>query len=221
MNASWERQPGETEAAYVAFCAYRNGGPDRSLNAAYSQDGKRAPGQWAKWSAANSWVTRAEAYDDYLEAEVRRLRERNWVRQQARLDHRRRMFEFSHQDRLEDLVGKMMETATTAMDATIRGCAPPEPPADPPVDPLLAALRLDAEGNPLPPPPPPKPVTVKVNVSGLGRFTDSLRAAAREAALGLVLTKPAEATAGGAAQVLHGAEIAWVKPQSDPDLDEK
>lgn len=216
MNASWERQPKETEAAYVAFCAYRDLGVDRSLSAAYSDAGKRAPGQWAKWSSANIWVARAEAYDDYLEAEVRRLRERKWVRSHAQLDHRRRMFEFGHQARLETLVDKMMETTMSAMQASIRYCAPPEPPADPPTDPLLAALQLDPDGNPLPPPPPPKLVNLKVNVSGLGRFSDSLRAAAREAALGLTLIKASDGAAG-TPQVMHGAEIAWVKPQSDPD----
>jgi hypothetical protein len=221
MSASWERQPGETEAAYVAFCSYRDLGAERSLNAAYSTDGKRAPGQWAKWSAQNQWVARAEAYDDYLEGEVRRLRERSWVRMQAHLDHRRRMFEFGHQERLEGLVDKMLETAQKAMDATIRACMPPDPPAEEPADPLLAALNLDPDGNPIPPPPPPKPVNVKVNISGLGRFTDSLRAAAREAALGLVLVKPAEPAAAGTPTVMNGAEIAWVKPQSDPDPDEK
>ncbi len=34
---AWTRRPGETSAAYAAFCTYRDLGPGRSLDAAYCQ----------------------------------------------------------------------------------------------------------------------------------------------------------------------------------------
>jgi hypothetical protein len=220
MTALWERQPGETDAAYRAFCAYRDLGIDRSLNAAYvstlaAPADKRAPGYWAAWSSEHRWVVRASAYDDYIEAELRRARERR----RFRLEEQRAQFEFGHQPRLEQLVDKMTETAHVAMDAVIRSCTPPEPP--PPPDPLAAALglNLDADGKEIPPPEPPKLVSVKVNVSGLGRFIDSMRAAAQQAACGLLLVR--DAAPAAANPVLKGAEIAWVKPQTEADPDEK
>jgi hypothetical protein len=218
MTALWTRQAGETDAAYRAFCAYRDLGIDRSLNAAYSSTltppvEKRAPGFWAAWSSEHNWVARVSAYDDYIEAELRRVRERK----RFQLEERRARFEFGHQPRLEALVDKMTETANVAMEAVILSCTPPAPP--PPPDPLAKALglNLDADGKEIEPPKPPSPINVKVNVSGLGRFIDSMRAAAQQAACGLVLVKdPATAPSN---QVLRGAEIAWVKPQSDPDPD--
>jgi hypothetical protein len=72
----WDRQKGESEAAYRAFLAYRDLGPGRSREAAYARwagHGKgteRAPaGKFTKWCAENDWVERARAWDDHLQAE--------------------------------------------------------------------------------------------------------------------------------------------------------
>src|SRR5690349_9354557 len=81
----WERQWGESSRAYAAFCIYRDLGRKRSLDKAFQSycaeqqkpltaDG-RAPGQWALWSAKNSWPARAAAYDDHLDRENREARE--------------------------------------------------------------------------------------------------------------------------------------------------
>ncbi len=70
--ASYERQQGETREAYDAFCAYRDLGPKRSVDAAYNSvrqssgksAAKRAGGTWWKWAAENEWKRRSEAFDD-------------------------------------------------------------------------------------------------------------------------------------------------------------
>jgi hypothetical protein len=85
---SWERLPGETGAAYAAFCAYRDFGPDRNIRKAAE---KTAPGTspgavaakgaklyrtWRQWSMRFQWLKRAADWDLYLDrmkqAEIRR-----------------------------------------------------------------------------------------------------------------------------------------------------
>jgi hypothetical protein len=211
----WERLEEESEKAYAAFCVYRDLGVERSLVVAWQtlhREATRAPGYWHDWSARFRWVARAALYDDYLDAERRRIRER--VRND--LLERQFRFEMAHQARLEQLVGKMEETAVEAMDATIRACQPPVPP--PPADPLLEALQLDADGNPLPPPKLPKLSLVKVNVSGLARFIQELRNAAREASCGVWPLPTATRDSDDAKVTTRPeAEIAWVKPADSAD----
>lgn len=76
MPQPWERQPGETDASYRAFCTYRNMGPKRTLEAVARKDDKGikkgyVPGCYCEWSSQFRWVERAAAYDDYLD-ELRR-----------------------------------------------------------------------------------------------------------------------------------------------------
>ena len=76
----WEKQEHETSKAYAAFCAYRDMGTDRSLvkiipilygqNNDYKARSKQ--GQISAWSSKYGWVARVEAYDVYLEENVRR-----------------------------------------------------------------------------------------------------------------------------------------------------
>jgi hypothetical protein len=79
---SWERLSGESRAAYAAFCAYRDYGPERNIRKAVekheadpAKQGKRYR-VWRLWSARFKWVKRAEDYDLYLDrlkqAELRR-----------------------------------------------------------------------------------------------------------------------------------------------------
>jgi hypothetical protein len=70
---SWERLPGETGAAYSAFCAYRDYGPERNIRKAVetaeTDAGKRDKCYrvWRNWSNQFRWRERAEEYDNYTE----------------------------------------------------------------------------------------------------------------------------------------------------------
>ncbi len=66
-GAAWTRSDDETAKAYAAFCAYRDLGSSRSLDAAFAQAKgcqkgvKRVSGFWQRWSRDNHWKNRAEA----------------------------------------------------------------------------------------------------------------------------------------------------------------
>jgi hypothetical protein len=71
--ASWEKLPGESGAAYAAFCAYRDFGPERNIRKAVEKheansvkQGKRYR-MWLLWSMQFKWVKRAADYDQYLD----------------------------------------------------------------------------------------------------------------------------------------------------------
>ena len=70
---AFEQLEGESRKAYAAFSAYRDLGPERSIDLAYevysgkSLGGKRAPGGFQRWSRDHDWVERAGAWDDYLD----------------------------------------------------------------------------------------------------------------------------------------------------------
>ena len=76
----WEKQDHETSKAYAAFCAYRDMGTDRSFTKAIPIIFNNIPddkirlkyGQISAWSSKYGWVARVEAYDVYLEENVRR-----------------------------------------------------------------------------------------------------------------------------------------------------
>jgi hypothetical protein len=97
----WERLPAESAKAFAAFCAYRDLGPERSLNAAYGEG--RAPGHWSQWSSEYRWVERATAYDAYLDAERRKVREAKL----RALEERRFDLELRDQDRVERRLDKI------------------------------------------------------------------------------------------------------------------
>jgi hypothetical protein len=67
--------PKEGTKAYAAFCSYRDLGPGRSVEKAADSVGKKQTGRprgWHRWSSLFQWVKRAEAFDDYAEAERQR-----------------------------------------------------------------------------------------------------------------------------------------------------
>lgn len=69
MTNQWDRRPKETPAAWLAFQAYRDLGPKRSLADARAKTGAR-PGagrRWERWSSQHNWVTRCAAYDARLD----------------------------------------------------------------------------------------------------------------------------------------------------------
>jgi hypothetical protein len=67
---TYERLPGETSAAYEAFCAYRDKGASRSTAKVARQLGKSKT-LIDRWSSRWSWGSRAAAYDAYLDSERR------------------------------------------------------------------------------------------------------------------------------------------------------
>ena len=76
----WIQQEGETPKAYEAFCAYRDMGADRSLLKVHRQrvgneKATSVPGFITNLSDANDWLSRARAYDAYLELTARKGRE--------------------------------------------------------------------------------------------------------------------------------------------------
>jgi hypothetical protein len=70
---SWERLPGETGAAYAAFCAFRNFGPERNIRKAVEAVEKEKARQdkryrvWRNWCGQFRWRERATEYDRYTE----------------------------------------------------------------------------------------------------------------------------------------------------------
>ena len=70
---SWERLPGETGAAFAAFCAFRDFGAERNIrkavDAAERDEAKRGKRYrvWRNWSTQFRWRERATDYDQYLE----------------------------------------------------------------------------------------------------------------------------------------------------------
>ncbi len=83
-SQAWTRRPGETSAAYAAFCTYRDLGPGRSLDAAYAraqglQKGdKRASGHFQRWHRDYAWRSRAEAFDAFLDQAKRQAEVEKW-----------------------------------------------------------------------------------------------------------------------------------------------
>jgi hypothetical protein len=90
---SWERLPGESGAAYAAFCAFRDYGPERNIRKAVEANEKdktkraKRYGMWRNWSTQFRWRDRAEGYDRYTErlkqAELRKTIEAQGERHRA------------------------------------------------------------------------------------------------------------------------------------------
>lgn len=66
----FERQPNESSKAFEAFRLYRDMGPERSAEAVAKKLGKSRKGL-DRWSSRFSWVDRARAWDDFLDAKQR------------------------------------------------------------------------------------------------------------------------------------------------------
>jgi hypothetical protein len=68
----WERQHGERSKAFRLFCLYRDIGPgrtvDKALDAWAAEGGdKCSQGQGERYCSLYKWVSRAAAYDDYID----------------------------------------------------------------------------------------------------------------------------------------------------------
>jgi hypothetical protein len=80
MILPWERQPGDTDRSYAAFCAYRDMGPARSLDKLGDRWRSRTKGgntgattHLEVWSRDGRWVARARAWDNFKAEEARRV----------------------------------------------------------------------------------------------------------------------------------------------------
>ncbi|MDQ8706723.1 hypothetical protein RCO28_30250 [Streptomyces sp. LHD-70] len=84
---AWERQPGESAAAWEAFACYRDLGLSRSISKVAATLHK-ARTLIERWSTAHQWVVRAEAWDreqDRLWRGERQQAAREVARRHARL----------------------------------------------------------------------------------------------------------------------------------------
>jgi len=70
---AWEKLPGESSAAYAAFCAFRDFGPERSIKRAVEASEpceckrQKRYNVWRGWSTRFQWAKRASDYDVYLD----------------------------------------------------------------------------------------------------------------------------------------------------------
>ena len=96
MKHSWEKQPHETAKSYQVFCRYRDMGSDRSLEKARLSLGKNSGylRHLHEWSSKYKWVSRANAYDDYLEQKTRLEWEASLTRK--RIEHMEAEYEHAN-----------------------------------------------------------------------------------------------------------------------------
>ncbi|MBI9103742.1 MAG: hypothetical protein JEY99_15105 [Spirochaetales bacterium] len=93
---SWLRQPGETNAAFHAFCLFRDYGGDRSIRKVLEKAGypERRISIWRAWGSRFQWKRRTTEYDNYLEKIRRQEREKAFrLREQKHLDVSEKMLD--------------------------------------------------------------------------------------------------------------------------------
>jgi len=105
---SWERLPGESGAAYTAFCAFRDYGTERNIRKAVESfekdEAKREKRYrvWRNWCTQYRWRDRAADYDRYTEklkqAEMRKTIEAQGEKHRAITG------------KMLDVVGKKLDT---------------------------------------------------------------------------------------------------------------
>jgi hypothetical protein len=112
FDESWERLAGESGAAYAAFCAFRDYGPDRNMRKAVeasepdaAKRGKRYR-VWSGWAAAFKWRERAAGYDLYLDR-LKQAEKRKTIEAQGEV-HRRIT------GKMLEVVGKKLEMMNPA-----------------------------------------------------------------------------------------------------------
>ena len=97
----WERQEGETNKQFEAFCIYRDMGIDRTHRKVANELGK-STNLIHRWASMNDWTERVKAYDD----EQDRL---NRIAQQKEIAQMRK--------RHANVASKMIEKALEALEA--------------------------------------------------------------------------------------------------------
>ena len=104
---SWERLAGESSAAFAAFCAFRDFGPERNIrkavDSAEKDEAVRAKRYrvWRNWSTQFRWRERAAEYDGYTE-KLKQAEMRKTIEAQGE-QHRR-------------VTGKMLEVVSKKLD---------------------------------------------------------------------------------------------------------
>ena len=99
MPQLWERQPGETTAAYRAFEAVLQQWPDCNFVEAYRQISGRTKvrkmsGTWTNWKDNNRWKERIEAYTQWkLEESARARRQADQEEYSRKLEEYREVHE--------------------------------------------------------------------------------------------------------------------------------
>lgn len=83
----WERQEGEGPKPFEAFCVYRDMGIERSLAKVGTQLGK-STALMERWSAKYDWVKRAAAWDDEQERLEREAKEKQRLKDIAKMRER-------------------------------------------------------------------------------------------------------------------------------------
>lgn len=69
MSIPWERRPDEGDKAWIAFVAYRDAGPGRTIKAATAATGRPSAShrQLELWSSKFDWVARVRSYESHLD----------------------------------------------------------------------------------------------------------------------------------------------------------
>jgi len=104
---SWERLPGESGAAYTAFCAFRDYGADRNIRKAvqsFEKDETKREKRyrvWRNWSTQFRWRERAADYDRYTE-KLKQTELRKTIEAQG--------------ERHREVTGKMLDVVSKKLD---------------------------------------------------------------------------------------------------------
>jgi hypothetical protein len=104
---SWERLQGESGAAFAAFCAYRDFGPERNIRKAVEVTEKdeikreKRYRVWRNWSTQFRWRERAADFDKYTER-LKQAELRKTIETQGEM-HRK-------------VTGKMLEVVSKKLD---------------------------------------------------------------------------------------------------------
>jgi hypothetical protein len=104
---SWERLPGETGAAFAAFCAFRDLGLERNIRKAVESVEKNETVRakryrvWRNWSTQFRWRERVADFDKYTE-KLKQIEFRKTIETQGEM-HRK-------------VTGKMLEVVNKKLD---------------------------------------------------------------------------------------------------------